>query len=358
MTELVRAAETLGLRAPVVFSHLDLIEDPARLLALDEAPRVVRIESFGEDAAVEQALLRLGYSDAASAGAWALSPDELAAYALRHGEVLCPRQAYFGLVRQLTRLSEVFAERPAWRILQPPAEIARLFDKRACWRLHRKAGLSVPEAAADVESPEDLRDEAKARGWKSVYVKLRSGSSASCLGLWDLRQYTLRTSLEREGGRWFNSLKLRTYRGREAVDEVLAFLVREGAHAENALPKAQRDGRYFDLRVLVIDGEPAFVVERQSPHPITNLHLGGKRGDVEALRARMGPAAWDALLETARRVFDLHGCFHLGVDAAVLRGFRDHAVLEANAFGDLLPNLERDGRSVYGWQLERLFGAG
>jgi len=26
-------------------------------------------------------------------------------------------------------------------------------------------------------------------------------------------------------------------------------------------------------------------------------------------------------------------------------------MLEANAFGDLLPNLERDGLSVYAWQI-------
>ncbi|MEO6775629.1 MAG: hypothetical protein ABI467_21890 [Kofleriaceae bacterium] len=33
-----------------------------------------------------------------------------------------------------------------------------------------------------------------------------------------------------------------------------------------------------------------------------------------------------------------------------------HRVLEGNAFGDLLPNLERDGLDVYGWQIRRLLG--
>jgi hypothetical protein len=35
-------------------------------------------------------------------------------------------------------------------------------------------------------------------------------------------------------------------------------------------------------------------------------------------------------------------------------GFRAHRVIEGNAFGDLLPNLERDGLDVYGWQIQRL----
>ncbi|MEO8840735.1 MAG: hypothetical protein ABI591_25130 [Kofleriaceae bacterium] len=35
---------------------------------------------------------------------------------------------------------------------------------------------------------------------------------------------------------------------------------------------------------------------------------------------------------------------------------RAPCVIEGNAFGDLLPNLERDGLDVYGWQIHRLLG--
>ena len=34
--------------------------------------------------------------------------------------------------------------------------------------------------------------------------------------------------------------------------------------------------------------------------------------------------------------------------------FTAHRVIEGNAFGDLLPNLERDGLDVCGWQIKRL----
>ena len=50
------------------------------------------------------------------------------------------------------------------------------------------------------------------------------------------------------------------------------------------------------------------------------------------------------------------GAFHVGVDVMFEPGFRTHRVIEGNAFGDLLPNLERDGLDVYGWQIRRLFG--
>lgn len=353
VTEFVAAAEALGRPPPTVISHRDLIAAPERLLDFDERPRLVRIDSFGEDPQVERGLLELGYEDAATQDCSSISPKTLADYEIAFGEVLAPRQAAFGMLRQLERLEAVFAQRPSWRILQPTSAIARLFDKQACWRMHHKAGLPVPEACVEVPDAEALRTEAKVRGWRSVFVKLRSGSSASCLALYEPGREQLTTSLVRAQGRWFNQLKLQVYRGRQAIEPVLDFLICEGVHAERALPKARRDNRYFDLRVLVVDGEPAFAVERQSPHAITNLHLGGRRGDLEALKNRMGAKAWAAVEQTAVQVAQLHGCFHLGVDIAVLRGFREHAVLEANAFGDLLPNLHKEGLSVYGWQLKR-----
>jgi len=48
----------------------------------------------------------------------------------------------------------------------------------------------------------------------------------------------------------------------------------------------------------VIDGVPAFTVVRTSPHPITNLHLGGQRGDLDDLRARIAPADWERAMAT------------------------------------------------------------
>jgi PAS domain S-box-containing protein len=126
---------------------------------------------------------------------------------------------------------------------------------------------------------------------------------------------------------------------------------------ERAIPKARDAGRHFDLRVLAIDGEPAFVVMRTSPHPITNLHLGGRRGDADALRARVPPAAWEAAMASCCAVQQASGAFHVGVDLMFEPGLRAHRVIEGNAFGDLLPNLTRDGLDVYGWQIRRLLEA-
>src|SRR3954454_14356217 len=89
---------------------------------------------------------------------------------------------------------------------------------------------------------------------------------------------------------------------------------------------------------------------------MTNLHLGGRRGDLEAVKALAGRSYVDAM-ETCERVA---GCFpaslHVGVDLMFSADWSDHAVAEVNAFGDLLPGLLVDSRDTYAQQLHTLAG--
>ena len=125
-------------------------------------------------------------------------------------------------------------------------------------------------------------------------------------------------------------------------------LCRERVHVEQWIPKASLDGMAFDLRVVVIAGRPCHIVPRLSRTPMTNLHLKNRRGDVEALRSRMEPDDWDSALATCRRALDAFpGCHYAGVNLLIAPGYRRHAVLEVNAFGDLLPDITCDGWDTY-----------
>ena len=79
---------------------------------------------------------------------------------------------------------------------------------------------------------------------------------------------------------------------------------------------------------------------RTGRSPLTNLHLGNARGDLDALRAAAGPARWAAAMATCEQAA---ACFprtlQVGVDLLFAAGWRRHAVGEVNAFGDLLPGL-------------------
>ena len=341
--------------APRVFSHAELIESPERLLELDDAPYLVRIDSTGEDAEVERALLRSGYEDALALGVSTVAERELDSLPLERGLVVAPTQRHLGMRRYLHALHAVFALRPQLYLLSPVEAIDELFDKRRASASYRHAGIPTPRPLLGVETVADLRDAMDEASMERVYVKHAAGSSASCLALFSRRagRELLMSTLRRRPDGYYNSLRVVRLDDREAIETTLGFLLREGAQIEESVPKARLGGAQMDCRVLLIAGEPSFLVVRQSHHPITNLHLGGHRGSHEELLRRVPPEVYERAMQSCRQVAAHHRCFQLGIDLLFTPRFRDHCIVEANAFGDLLPGLERDGLSVYEWQIDR-----
>lgn len=345
-----------------VIAWTDVISAGARALdavpsAAPGIPTIVRIDSAGEDDDVERALIARGEAAARDEGSPAISAAELARIPREVGRILYPRQHHLGFTAVLRSLADALAMRPSWRVLQPCAAIAELFDKRATSARWCELGIPVPDRlpGGPVRDPDELRARMAAVGWSTVFVKVASASSASCLAIFSHGSRELAiTTVEESGGARYNTRKLQRITSRTAIDRLLRFLLAEGAQIERAIPKAQLDGRYFDLRVLAIDGEAAFVVVRTALHEITNLCIGGARGDLAALRGRVPATAWEGMLASCVAVQRASGAFHVGIDVMFEPDFAAHRVIEGNAFGDLLPNLERDGRDVYGWQVARL----
>ncbi|NRD60648.1 STM4014 family protein [Corallococcus exiguus] len=348
---LVRA----GLPPAHVVAWETVARAPDVLLELPDTERIVRIDAAGEDAAVERAFLQRGFTDALGAGCDTVAPEQVEALPDEHGRVLCPRQHHLGFLRVLEDLSDRFAQRPRWRVLSSPRAIADLFDKRITSRRYASLGIPVPPFldVASGTTPEALRQALRDASFREAFVKLSCGSSASCLAVYrpGLAQGSLLTSLHRGATGWFNSLKVRRVTDAREVDAVLSFLLREGSQVEEARPKARLGGDLFDCRVLTVRGEPVFTVVRQSRLPITNLHLGGYRGDLDAFHAAVPPSELKAAMESCRAVARAHDCLHVGIDLMFEDFFHGHRVLEANAFGDLLPGLTRDGLSVYDWEI-------
>ena len=323
-------------------SWLDVTRSLSSLESLDPGPRFVRIDSYGEDFAVEKRMLERG----GFPGAEALIE--------RHGVVIAPAVTHRGFQAVLRELDAFFATRPDWHLLNLPTEIDEFFDKRRTARRFHAAGIPVPEFLDEVPaSPVALLDAVRARGWRQVFVKPAMGSSASgvLLVCVSATSATISTSLEWEAPRWFNNLRLSHYRTPEDVNRALSFVLSQGAQVERAVTKAKLAGAFFDCRVLCIAGEPRFVVVRQNKHAITNLHLGGWRGELPALQAAMPLGAWDAAMDSCRKVAALYRSLHVGLDVLFEPGLAHHRIIEANAFGDLLPNLSLDGLSVYRWEI-------
>ncbi|MDT9689980.1 STM4014 family protein [Streptomyces sp. P9(2023)] len=318
----VRAA---GLPEARVEPWLDVLRDGGRF----HPGETVRLESPGEDDDVER-LLR-GTDD----------PTRVEGTA----------RWYEAFTAATGRLTRTVAGAGAV-LVDDPAETAVLFDKRLAHARLREAGVPVPDSptsgadGAPVRGWADVRSLMAASGMPRVFVKLAHGSSASGVLAVETNgtgRVQATTSVERApDGRLFNSLRVRRYPTEQEVAAIVDALAPDGLHIERWLPKAVQNGRAADLRVVVIDGRATHAVVRTSRSPMTNLHLGGARGDLGAVRAAISAAGgrWTDALEVCERAADAFpGTRCVGVDLLPAVGWRRFAVGEVNAFGDLLPGL-------------------
>jgi glutathione synthase/RimK-type ligase-like ATP-grasp enzyme len=314
------------------------VEVPWRSLAAGRVPEIpdgalVRVDSPDGDAEAD----RLFRGDA--------EPAE-------HGEIRSGAAWYGGFTAALGRLAGV----PGIRLLNDPGELAVLFDKRRCHAVLESAGVAVPPALPVLAGYAGLREGMRTAGWGRVFVKPPHGSSASGVIAFETsgERMVATTSVEVSGGKLYNSLTVRRYTDEATV----AFIVdRLGAlHVERWFPKASHGGWTVDLRVVMVGGEPTHVVVRSSRHPMTNLHLGAQRGDVDGVRHAAGGENWRAAMETCvRAAAEFPGCLMVGIDLMFSRNWRRHAVAEVNAFGDLLPGLVNEyGRDTYAEQVHRM----
>lgn len=314
------AARAAGLPAPRVVPWERVLREGGADFAADET---VRLDSPGENPDVDR-LLR---------------------------DVQDPTRVE-GSARWYARFTEAVRGLRGGVRLDDAGELAVMFDKRRCHAVLDAADVPVPESptsgpdAVRVTGWDDVRTVMRERRMPRLFVKLAHGSSASgVLAVEASGSGRIRatTSVELTGdGRLFNSLTVRRYEREADIAAVVDALAPDGLHLERWLPKASQRGRAADLRVVVVAGRATHAVVRTSTSPLTNLHLGGTRGDLDAVRDAVGTAGgrWPDVLAVCERAA---ACFPrtlcVGVDLLPAVGWRRFAVGEVNAFGDLLPRL-------------------
>ncbi|WP_328951612.1 STM4014 family protein [Streptomyces sp. NBC_00184] len=319
------AVSAAGLPRARTLPWLDVLRGKAAFLTGE----TVRIESPGEDPEVDR-LLR-GVDD----------PARVEGSALWYAR-------FTSAVRDVSRAATAAGA----LLLDTPGDIAVLFDKRRCHGVLDAAGVPVPTSPTSGPGGRPVRGWADVRTLMAdhrlprVFVKLAHGSSASGVMAVETAgpgRIRAATSVERDpAGRLYNSLRVRRLTTEREVAAIVDALAPDGLHIERWLPKASQRGRAADLRVVVVDGRATHAVVRTSRSPMTNLHLGGARGDLDEARAAVEAAggSWAgalAVCERAAAAFPDTLC--VGVDLLPATGWRRFAVGEVNAFGDLLPGL-------------------
>ncbi|REJ68205.1 MAG: hypothetical protein DWQ31_08740 [Planctomycetota bacterium] len=352
-----------GQPAAAELSYLDLLLGRKRI---DEIPHgaIVRIDSPGENFQVEKLLLAAGEAPCDAEGTPALSATEIRESDYQHGRVFNTRQWYLGFSNLLSQWRDYFRVRSDLVFALSLTDVTVMFDKCACHSRFNRANLPVPPALGIVRSFDHFILRMEEEGWERVFIKPAHASSASgvvALHRRGNRIEAITSALMVEDGkgtRLYNSLKLQRYTDLGDVRELVETLIPHRVHVEKWMPKASLQRRVLDLRVVMLAGDPRHMVARTSRSPLTNLHLGNRRGDLDELRAKVPEMAWE---EAMRTCSDAAACFpnslQFSLDLLFTPGFRAHYLLEANAFGDLLPGVLNRGFDTYEAEVEAILDA-
>jgi glutathione synthase/RimK-type ligase-like ATP-grasp enzyme len=274
------------------------------------------------------------------------------------GRIFYPRQWYLGWKHCLQ----------TWQLpgtpLNHPNDIIKMFDKTICQTILENANIPIPRSLTrhtPILNYEQLRDRMEQENCERVFIKLANGSSASGVIAYERQGQHERaiTTVERvtEQGelRFYNSRKIRQYRDRAEIADIINFVTAEVAQVEAWLPKARLEGREFDIRVVVIGGKARQAVVRLGNSPMTNLHLGSDRRNITDLPKALSADTWAEMQHTCERAA---ACFpnslYCGIDLLISPNFRDHAILEVNAFGDLLQGITWQGQDTYTTEIATL----
>lgn len=344
-TQLQAACAALGLPAAVLVDWADWLAHAALLTACLARPCVFKIDSPGGDARVHALLMAAGC--AALGRSLPRPPD--------HGEIAVSQEWFAGFTLALHRLAAELAALPHVRVVNAPHELLLMTDKLACQRHLAAHGMPIPRLLGPIGGYAQLRALMDEHALQQVFLKTRYGSSASGVVAYrrngrGAEQATSSASLVQgaDGARLYNVKRLRSYNAQPDIAQLVDLLAGQQTYAEAWIPKPRHGNGHFDLRVLTLGGQPAHRVARVGARMMTNLHLDNQRADAASLLGEKDQAALERTARAAAAVFP-HSHV-IGLDMVVRKG-RAH-VLEANAFGDLLPKLLWQGRDSYAAQLQ------
>ncbi len=320
------------------------------LLARGELPadlagehhRWCKIDPPAEEAALTDRLIADGWR--------ALGGEGPAPQPLRFGELAHGAAWFAGLTHWLTQIAAQLAVlAPGLRLFNPVDEILNMGDKWRCQQRLQAHAVSVPQLLGPLAGLTELEASWPVADHPRLFLKARYGSSAA--GVVALQRHrdgrlsaTSPTRLAADGA-LFNHLRPTTLRERPAVAALVDALAAQGAYVERWVTKPRTPGQRqasHDFRVVCFAGRARQRIARSSTAPMTNLHLGNRRATPHWLTGTE-LAALAATAEAAASAFPNSKVIGLDI---IQRGGCG-TVLEANAFGDLLPDLYYDGATTF-----------
>ena len=342
------AARRVGFQLVQVLSYVDALS-----ASLKDVPKgcLVRFDSPSGCPETARKFLAAGIDAMEAEGAVPIRESEIAELAFERGEILHPRQWFFGFRAVIRQIADRWNERNIlWT--SDPESIVTAFDKLECLDRWSAEGLPVPQRYPTIRTYHQLRDSIPKRHAR-LFLKLRYGYSAMGAVALEWRDSRVRAittvdvTWSQGRPRLFVTKQPQVIQNEFAVSWLIDTLAMEEILVEEWIPKVRWQGVPYDLRVVMIQGRMQHVIGRANSSPFTNLNLDGRRVPRDVIERQLGDTF--ELVESCceRACSLLPGAEALGMDVLVRPCRQRIALLEANAFGDYLPGLLHAGRSTY-----------
>ena len=341
-------------------SYRSLLNGEVNLAEIVVAGDVVRIESPGKSWLTEKLLLQVGAEAAQQKVEYeALSANEVAQLTFDKGRITYPHQWYLGFCAVLDLIANQLAQAPPHFLMNSTSAIKMMFDKRLVHAQLTAVNLPVPQSINPITSYDRLWQTIRDTGIKRLFIKSAHGSSASGVVAYETngRQHKATTTVEmvQNGAeiRLYNSRRIRTYRDQREIVTLIDHLCQQHVHVEQWIPKASVNGRFCDIRIVVIANQARHSIIRLSQSPMTNLHLLNERASIDILPNKVGEAVWQQVQQQCEQAVALFpNTLYAGVDLLFTSNWKNTYILELNAFGDLLPTVRDNGVDTYEAEIE------
>ncbi len=257
-------------------------------------------------------------------------------------------------------LEELPFQAPNTEFLNSPEVIGALLDKRACKDRLLAEGLSVTEPLSERSplSAEELLDGMRRQQMNQVFIKPLRGSGAAGVSAFrwqpDRNRMALYTcALHTSELGLINTKRLRKFLDAEEIIPLLNHILALGCIVERWYAKGEYQGFSYDLRVVMQDGEPDFILARLSKGPITNLHLNNHPLEVKELG--LSQTLLDSVVELCRKSMKCYpGLRSAGLDVLLEKGSMKPRIIEMNAQGDLIYQDIYHENKIYGRQTQMM----
>ena len=242
--------------------------------------------------------------------------------------------------------------------LNSPEVIQLLLDKRETKRQLQEKNISVTRMFSEkINHVEELLDSMKKKRCHSIFIKPRFFSGAAGVTAFRMHpangRMKLYTSSRLEKGQLVNTKKILFLEEDREIKDLLEALLSMDCIVERWHPKAEFQGKSFDLRVVYQFGHVVHMVVRQSSGPITNLHLNNQAMDIKELGLSLQQRIQiEELCQQSEKAFE--GFNMAGIDIMLEKGSIRPLIIEMNGQGDLIYQDIFGENRIYGEQIRKL----